>query len=157
MKTLFTQSRRSLTEKHTSSADLWASSGLIHPLNPSQIGNISASIVTRERAGKRERFMDRVSGKTLREKVRKRFDTESCKYFLIQPGRKGLCFFFFSRSGLPPAPAPQIYHKSLSLHSSKAERFLMECCHLSPQPRPFKQITHCLRGKEWGKERTGLL
>ena len=157
MKTLFTQSRRSLTEKHTSSADLWAFSGLIHPVNPSQTGIVSASIVTRERAGKRERFMDRVSGKTLREKVRKRFDTESCKYFHIQRGRKGLCFFFFSQSGLPPAPAPQIYHKRLSLHSSKAERFLMECCHVSPRPRPFKQITHCLRGKEWGKELTGLL
>ena len=68
--------------------------------------------------------------------------------------------FFFSQSVLPPTPAPQIYHKRLLLHSSEAKRFLMECCcHVSPRPRPFKQIIHCLRGKrrEWGKERKGLL
>lgn len=52
MKTLFTQSRRSKTEKHRPSADLWASSGLIHPLNPSQVGTVSASTVTRTESRK---------------------------------------------------------------------------------------------------------
>lgn len=48
--------------------------------------------------------MARVSGKTLREKVRKRFDTESCKYFLIQRGRKRTLFLFLFTIGAPPSP-----------------------------------------------------
>lgn len=121
----------------------------IHPLHASQIGNISA---TTEILGENG-FIARVSGKGLRERVKKRFDIEPWKYFLIQQRIKGLCFFFLSKL----VPSPRIYHNRLSLDSSDAKKFLMECCHVSTQPRPFKQVTHCLRGQRSGERKGAAL
>lgn len=110
----------------------------IHNLNASQTEDISTRTISQ-----REWFIARVSGKLLGEKVRKQFDIRALEVFFHSTGIKALCFFFFSQS----VPPHQSFHKCLSLHYSYAKRFLMECCHVNTQPRPFKQEARCLREK----------
>lgn len=125
---------------------------MLHGLKSSQTGDIATRTISR-----RQRFIVRVSGTLLREKVRKQFDIRALEVFFHSTGNKSTLFPFPFKISASLSNLPQMSLTALELCKEIFNGMPSRVCALGKALSVSKSLSLGGKRTEWVKEHGAAL
>lgn len=125
---------------------------VLHGLKSSQTGDVSTRTISR-----RQRFIVRVSGTLLREKVRKRFDIRALEVFFHSTGNKSTLFPFPFKIRASLSNLPQMSLTALELCKEIFNGMPSRVCALGKALSVSNSLSLGGKRNEWVKEHGAAL